>query len=650
MEYPNQTPAWVLHLFRLEPLASAGTVRITRKGNRPVASTGLTAVAGPRHVRAMIGILLAVILATFAGGALVETVQSPRYGVRVPRVAAPAVLLATAGDARVGATLAAVPPNAIFVSPRGWDSAKGTQTSPCRSLTHAIATAVTGSTIVLRSGSYHESVRIPSGKRLTVQAYPDETVWMDGSSVVTGWTSDGGVWRRDGWSSRFDASPTFTKEAPDGTSPGWRWIDPSHPLAAHPDAVWVNGVQLRAVVSRAAVRPGRFYVDYATRKLYIGSNPHGKEVRASTLAQALYVSGSGSILRGLGVRRYATSVPLMGTVVVTGPRVQLIDMTVAQNASTGIGVFAADVSLRHVTVTKSGLLGVGANQADRLLLDHVSATANNSHLFNQAPVSGGVKITRSRGVTIRDSNLSDNGGPGLWTDQSVYGLHLSSTRLEDNKGYGAFLEISSTMVVAGNLIVNNVKDGLKVNNTTDVQIWNNTFVGNGRSLNIVQDSRLASDRSVPGHDWRRPFPDPTMSWLLGTVVIANNVIAAQNGGANCMMCVEDYTHIRSAGQIGVTSDGNLYNRPSVRRPVWLALWARSHTVDPYVFTSLRTYSSTTGQDVHSTSIDGSSAVTASFALTASARRTATGTARAVPGSIASLIGVRDGARVLGYQP
>ncbi len=81
-------------------------------------------------------------------------------------------------------------------------------------------------------------------------------------------------------------------------------------MAAHPDQVFINGSPVAQVATRAEVGPGEFYVDYAWDQLILGSDPTGKQVRASDLGgAALTVTAPGSVIRGIGVKRFATSVP-----------------------------------------------------------------------------------------------------------------------------------------------------------------------------------------------------------------------------------------------------------------------------------------------------------------------------------------------------
>ncbi|WP_142317414.1 DUF1565 domain-containing protein, partial [Bacillus sp. AFS017336] len=76
----------------------------------------------------------------------------------------------------------AVPANAIYVAPSSSGAQSGTKSNPYTSLQKAIDAAADGQTIVLRAGTYHQSAKVPYGKdKLTIQNYPGEKVWMDGT-------------------------------------------------------------------------------------------------------------------------------------------------------------------------------------------------------------------------------------------------------------------------------------------------------------------------------------------------------------------------------------------------------------------------------------------------------------------------------------
>ena len=158
----------------------------------------------------------------------------------------------------------------------------------------------------------------------------------------------------DGWTTKLDSSPTYTKGAPDYTQADWRFVNPERPMAAHPDQIWVAGAQLREVGTAAQVKEGTFFVDDAAKRLVIGTNPAGKPVEASTLTQALSIRSAGTAIRGIGVRRYATSVPEMGTVIAAAADVSLTDVTIRDNSTTGFYSWSPRTKLTRVSLIGNG--------------------------------------------------------------------------------------------------------------------------------------------------------------------------------------------------------------------------------------------------------------------------------------------------------
>ena len=418
-------------------------------------------------------------------------------------------------------------------------------------------------------------------------------------------------------------------------------------MAAYPDQMWIDGVEQRQVASRAQVAAGTFYLDEATSQLYLGSNPSGRTVEASTVAKAISVRAGGVVIRGIGVRRYAPSVFMVAAVTLESPSARVENVMVDDIATNGLSALASDITIDHVTVRGAGMLGVHGNYADRLTINAVLATANNSEHFNTAPNAGGGKIGHSRGVNVFNSDFSGNFAHGFWIDLSVYDSKFVNNRFSNNQDDGLFVEISSKVVIADNLIADNGAFGIKVNNTTDVRIWNNTIVGNDRPVNIVQDPRRNTNPHDQAVDGRQPWPDPTMPWTLGPVQMSNNVFGAVRPSATCLLCVEDYSWQKTAEQMGVTVDGNVYNPASPSQPNWLAIWSRGTIVNPYVFTTLAAFHAQTGQETTGVGLTGAAVVDSSGALAASVTALAPTHALPLPADIAALVGQPAGTRNLG---
>ncbi|WP_176715333.1 right-handed parallel beta-helix repeat-containing protein [Arthrobacter sp. NIO-1057] len=544
-------------------------------------------------------------------------------------------------------TLSAIPSTALYVSASGNDASGGTVAAPLRTMSKAISKAANGQTIVVRGGTYHESVVIPTGKSIKLREYPGETVWLDGSQAVTGFAATSNGWVKSGWNYDFDSSPTYTRGANDNTSEAWGFINSSYPMAAHPDQVWINGSKQTQVSSVSSLKPGTFYVDRTNDKLHLGTDPTGKTVRASMLVKALSIRSDNSTVSGINVRKYAPSVPDMGAVTAEKPGITVQNLTIEDSATTGLNVSAVKNTVSNVKIQRSGMLGMNAVYSDGLVVNKLTSTGNNHERFNTSPVSGGLKIGRTRGVTVKDSKLNSNYGPGLWLDESVYDSKVLNNDLISNTGHGLSLEISAKSVVANNRIAKNSGFAFKLNNTSDVKIWNNTISGKNRVLNIVQDARRGANKSDPGHDPRQPFPDTTMTWINKNIVAKNNVFS-NTGGGNAILAVEDYSGSYTADQMKISLASNAYHRINTTNPKWSAVWSKA-AGNPEVFTTLPTFRQSTGQELNSFEI------TANTVLT-SANNPATSVtgknsqATALPSDIASLIGQGPASKRIGNYP
>lgn len=535
----------------------------------------------------------------------------------------------------------------IHVALDGDDAAAGTAAEPKRTLTAAVRASNGGDTIEVHAGTYHEELKIENRPGLHLVAAPGAEVWLDGSVEVDGWVADGERWVADGWTVEFDSSPTYSWGTPDHDQPGWGFINPEHPMAAHPDQVWLDGEPQLQVGSRGEVRTGAFYVDYDSDELVLGSDPTGRTVTASALTRALRVRSPGMVVRNIGIRKYAPSVPHMGALTVEASNVILDGISVTDNATTGVHVLSTGVRLEDVELIRNGMLGLSATEANGLELVRISARENNAERFNPSPAAGGVKIGRSSDVDIRDSVFSDNYATGVWLDESVYDVSLVGSRMIDNARHGVSIELVGEVVVAGNLVARNGGNGLKLTNSEDVGVWNNTFVDNNRSINVVQD-----DRDI---DPRGSFRDADLplTWQTQDIDIRNNVLVRTGAvpvpaddRRTCLLCVEDYSGRWTAAEMDVTALGNVYQRPDATTPRWIVVWSRRDK-DPYVFRTVEDFRRTVNQEGLSREFTGTLALSEDLRPLPALEALYTSVAQPLPRDVAEVAGKQAGEQHLG---
>ncbi len=539
------------------------------------------------------------------------------------------------GAPDLGRDVRPVPPGAFIVQAGAAEGGDGSLERPYAHVSEALDRVQGTGTIVLRAGVYREELFVGKSKSIELRAYPGEVVWFDGADAIEGWVHDGETWRTP-WSHEFSSAPSYTG-GEDGTEPTWRFLNEDHPFAAHPEQLWLDGSPLEQVAVDE-VGPGSFAVDTAAHELVLGEDPADRVVEASVRQRAVNLRSADSTITGIGFRRFAPSVPTLGALVIEGDRARLSEVVVEDSSTTGVFVTGQGTVLDRVTVRRSGMIGVAANFADGFTVTGSLIERNNAEGFNQAPVSGGIKVTRSRDVAIAASVVRGNAGPGIWLDQSVKHATISASDVLSNAGHGVFAEISDSVLLVDLVIAGNGRIGVKINDASRVQVWRSTIVGNGLGIAVLQDDRRASDATVPGHDERHP-DDPDMSWVATGTVIADSIVGEVGGSSRdsdsqpaAPIWVHDYSGEFSADDLVDRIAGNVLQAASGAP---LVLWQQGRTTVSY--DDVASWQADARPASGNVGLEGASPVESDFAPTEaalSARRSAP----VVPDDVAVLLG------------
>lgn len=570
-------------------------------------------------------VVLAVLALVLSSGSITVTPAAaaapPAAAVSIP------TRPVSAGSLKVGTARYAAPVDALYVNPAtGQDASPGTRGAPLRTVAAALSKARTGQTIVLRAGVYHQSVTV--NKKVVIQAYPREAVWFDASVGIRGWQASGGRFVKPGWTTEFDDSVSYSRGQDD-----LRFLQSGYPMAAKPDQVFVNGVQQQQKASASQVTPGSFAVDAAKHTLTIGTLPTSKDIRGSVLSFAFKVNVPGVVLRGFGVRRYAPSIPTLGSIRFNEPGA-IENVVIADSATTGLSVSGPHNRINRVTVVDSGMIGIHANYADDLQVTSSVVQRNNREHFHPWTAAGGIKVTRSRGLLFTGNDISNNYASGLWFDESSVRITVARNSLLFNTEAGIELELSDTAVVAGNVVAGG-KTGIYLFNTGNVKIFNNAVGGQSdQGIWLSQNARRQSNPNDAGHDRRRPIPDPTVPWLLRNITVANNVLA---GGPQDLVRVLDKQTGISADRMNVTVNGNLF----VKRGTLLAWGGASNAISARYTSAAALRQKNTGWR----NAEDATNVTLELLRGAAARHTAV--AVPVPADVAKALGTSTGTRRLG---
>lgn len=560
--------------------------------------------------------------------------------------------ISDAGALPLGQASYDIPAGALFVSPSGSDVAAGTKAAPLRTLAKAVAKAPPGGTIVMRQGSYNEggdtqaqayTLGLTVQKPLTIQNYPGEQVWFDGSIQATDWTDEGSTWSTP-YDRVFDHSPTFSHGQADGagasTGAGGWFLTPDNPQACWPDMVLLDGVQLEQVQTLAEVGPGKFWVDshdgkdsywQVGTKLHIGDDPTGHEVRyVNKTKLCTVVNTPGPVtFRGVGIRRYATYNPGFGLCYVAAGTLSMENVHVEDTSASVIQLDTApDCTFTKVTARRIGFNFMTGNKADRTVLDRIDLQGCNNAGWNLwGPATAAIKITKAQGVTLKDSIIKDNDTTAFWVDQTVADPHVIGCLIQNNTNRVVDFETASGAIFANNKIIHNGSYSIYIHDSDTTRCWNNTIMedawgvtgngannGTGTSTSIpilrVAQSKRRFDVAQYSYciDTRLPSSYYTdhadHQWTVNHFEVCNSIMARCGVNTYAMLLAgNDGDSTRNPNRtwhdMTPKIDGNVYHW-GANTPNYPWALAEGYQQPYSIFFDFASYQSGTGLDQHST--------------------------------------------------
>lgn len=475
---------------------------------------------------------------------------------------------------RTGSTIPntdyAIPTGAIFVSPNGNNANPGTEASPKRTVFGTggaySALPAAGGTVVLRGGTYEEGTTsgghwLSKTKPLTVQAYPGEQAWFDGSTVVAGWQGTG-PWSAP-WT--FDAGNTsaLTSDRPAQTY--------------YFDQLFIDGVAQKRVTG--APGPGEFTVSAGT--VTVGSNPLSKQVRVSRY-RALAVADAKLNLLGVGVRRYANGAGGEGastsgySAIYYGGNSagSTIEHCVfADHACLPINVAKSDFTINRNVFVRSGKSHAqigGVTGGDRLRFTSNLCVQSNLGGWPAEPTAGAVKICKTDEGYVCDNTIED--APGvhlLWFDQTCTRAKIARNTVISTPGResksGILWEISGGGVIDGTqfwsyIVANKVKGsctyaGLSILGSNFTKVWCNTVeAARDMCVMVRQDNRPTGLAETAPTSYKYGRVD----FLVHDIELVNNLIGPSSRYAQLAAWNSNGVHPPTANTMFSRLSGNWF--------------------------------------------------------------------------------------------
>jgi hypothetical protein len=437
--------------------------------------------------------------------------------------------------------------NIYYVAPDGDKNEPGRNLDKPTTIEHAFTQVVSGDYIILRGGVYRTGNLILN-QRVTIQPFADEKPILKGTFVANDWRRlRENLWVTK-WKHLFDTLPA-----------GW-WqrhregmYTPLHKF--NNDMVFIDGKFLHSAGWEGEVDEKSFFINYKTDEVYIGTDPTGKlaELTAFDIAierttgtcHGKESDGKGPVIRGITFTQYAfRAIEIEGYYPekvsaesehgkdVVGTTIENCEISYCSRV--GAYLRGDSLILRQCKISHTSTEGIYVLSSNDVIIEKNIFTRNNiEQITGYYPAA--VKIfNQCYRVTCNDNLIIDHPySNGIWYDVgNVDGVFTNNwlqnigihdrpyNRLSLWPGDNAFFfEISKGAIVAGNVFVD-CEHGATVLNSSDVEMYNNTFVNS--MVCVGRTSRSAAGDHFGWH----PASGPDVNERDGHVLV-NNLFTAK---------------------------------------------------------------------------------------------------------------------------
>ncbi|MEM3088918.1 MAG: right-handed parallel beta-helix repeat-containing protein, partial [Candidatus Bathyarchaeia archaeon] len=380
--------------------------------------------------------------------------------------------------------------------PRASDSNLGTLDLPFKTITKAAQVAQAGDTIVVKAGTYRETVRLERGGKpnapITFVAEPLGKVVIKGSDTVNGWELvNGRLWKKPNW-----------------TLAGKMGIETGDKFVFRYEQVFYKGKPLKHVEQFEEMKAGTFWVDLQNKILYVWlsdeGDPNKEKIEVSSRSMLWYGNESTPYIHLKGFRfEHCANRAQRGAIHIESSYGWIIeDCRVEWANGTGLRLNnSSHIAVRRCSFNNNGQLGVGVSDGYELTFEDSETSYNNWKGYNSAWESGGVKVASgARHVKFIRHRSAFNHGPGIWLDYAGYGNQIIGSSLHDNTANaGIQIEVTFGVLIANNLCYRNSASskggasffgsGILLQNSGFCFVYHNTCVDNDNGLSLVAGGR-----------------------------------------------------------------------------------------------------------------------------------------------------------------
>jgi parallel beta-helix repeat protein len=369
--------------------------------------------------------------------------------------------------------------------PKASDENNGSEATPWKTINRSVKAVKAGDTVLIKSGTYRENVRLdagqgaPSGKSfqemITFAAYPGQTPAIKGSKVLTGWTQHkDAVWYTQSAPEKPEVLPIlFCDDKHMEILSDWGG-EFSRIIKAISGSVEVWKAKQDGKLED--LKAGWYFYDKDAKRLYAwlpdGSDPN-KHLMELTMPAGNSLGTSYVKFSGLKILQSSLGI---------GGSHNIVENCESSDATFGgCGVYGEFNTVIGSKFNRCGDSGMGGSGRGHHIIN-CETSYNNFLKIDAGWHSGGCKfIPFCSDIIMSGHRASHNiACPGIWFDWGNFNITIENCVCDHNDG-AIMIEVSSRATIRNNVCYENYGRGVYLSNSSDCQVFNNVFWHNGMS-------------------------------------------------------------------------------------------------------------------------------------------------------------------------
>ena len=363
------------------------------------------------------------------------------------------------------------------------DTNDGSEAAPWKTINRSIKGLKPGDTVLIKNGTYRESVRMDTNQgfplcksymeTVTIAAAPGQQPVIKGSEVLTGWKLDkGNVWYTEAAPAKPNDLPIiFCDDKRLDILGDWAG-EFSKMIKGRSGSVEVWKGKKDGKL--ADLKAGWYFYDGDSKRLYVwlpdGSDP-SKHLMEITVASGCGINASYVRLSGLKI--------LQSNLGMGGSHNIIENCESSDSSWGGCGVYGEFNTLIGCKFNRCGDSGMGGSGRGHRIIN-CETSWNNFLKIDAGWHSGGCKfIPFCSDWVISGHRASHNiACPGIWFDWGNFNITIENCVLDHNDG-AVMIEVSSRATIRNNVCYDNTEwGGIALSSCSDCQVLNNVLCHN----------------------------------------------------------------------------------------------------------------------------------------------------------------------------